>query len=337
MKRITVILLKYILAFSIAIVLLWWSFHSLSAKDVEDIKEALLRAKIAMIIPVVIILLLSHLFRAYRWQQLIEPLGYKTDSFQLLCGVLIGYIANQFIPRAGEIIRCTSISKYNKIPAEKLIGTIVAERAFDMITLLLIGVVTVFLEYDFISSYLYEIINAIQTNLASNGPKRIILLVVFAVFVILLLWIIKKFKEHKFIAVISRIIKGIWHGLTSIKNVKNKPLFIIYTILIWTGYVFATWMGCLALEETAHLALDTGLVMLVFGTFGIIVAPGGLGAYPIAIQKTLVLYQLPETIGLASGWLLWLAQFAVTVIFGSLAYIALKFKYGRNEKHKLHS
>lgn len=328
-RTILLTILKYILAFGIAIVLLWWSFSSLTDKDIADIKDVLRRADYLMVLPVVAVLTLSHIFRALRWQQLILPLGYHAPAFQLFCGIMIGYVANQFIPRAGEIMRCTSISRYNKIPAEKLVGTIVAERAFDMVSLIVITLVTVFLQYNRISSYVHEIGSGIQNAFTSGATGTLIKIAVLLLVVVLGVWLYRKFREHRFAAFFMRVAKGVWHGLISIKDVKNKPLFLIYTILVWICYVFATWMGCLALKETAHLDIDAGLAMLVFGTFGIIVAPGGLGAYPIAIQKTLSFYHIPETIGLASGWLLWLAQFVFNTIIGVLAWFALKVKYGR--------
>jgi uncharacterized membrane protein YbhN (UPF0104 family) len=105
---------------------------------------------------------------------------------------------------------------------------------------------------------------------------------------------------------------------------------------MWLCYALSTWIGCWALEETSHLDFLTGIALLVFGTFGVIVAPGGLGAYPIAIQKTLMLYGLNANIGLAVGWLLWLAQFVFNLIFGSLAYIIITIRNKKNnEEYKL--
>ncbi len=337
MKKILLTLFKYLLAFGIAILLIWWSFKGLTKEDIGFIQSTLGRANYLMLIPVFIILMLSHLFRALRWQQLIEPLGYKPPVFQLLCGVLIGYIANQFIPRAGEIVRCTSISKYNKIPAEKLIGTIVAERAFDLVSLLVITVCTVVLQYDVMQPYVAEIGNAVTVKFQNNAGFRLLVAGIAVTVALTGYFFLKKFKTHKYVQLFKRIVKGVIQGLVSIKDVSNKPLFFINTILLWTCYVMATWLGCFALEETMHLSAAAGLAMLVLGTFGVIVSPGGLGAYPIAIQKTLLLYNIPENIGFASGWLLWIAQFVFVVFFGIIGYVALKLKYRKHESYAAHS
>lgn len=337
MKRIFAIVIKYLLAFSIAIFLLWWSLSGLTDKDIADIKVALGKANYLLLVPVFIVLLLSHFFRALRWRQLIEPMGYRPSPFYLTCGVLIGYIGNQLIPRAGEVLRCTTISRPTKIPAEKLIGTIVAERAFDICCLLLLTAGVFYLEWEYISTYVHEIRDAVTSGFAAKKGKGWIALIVFVILVIIYL-LYKRFRTHKGGGLFIKIVKGLAQGLTSIKNVRNKFLFLLYTVLIWVCYAAATYLGCLALEETAQLGVLPALSLLIFGTFGIIVAPGGLGAYPIAIQKTLVLYGVAGIIGLASGWILWIAQFIFVMLFGTIAWLAVNFaKKKIDEEHVIHT
>ena len=324
MKKIVLYILKYLVGFGIAALLIWWSVHKLTPKDISDIKAALLRARFWLLIPVAIVLLLSHWFRALRWKQLIMPMGHAPSTVRLLCGLLIGYIGNQLVPRAGEILRCTSIAQTEKIPAEKLIGTMVAERAFDMLCLALITLGTVIMEYQYMQSYVTEIYTTLRTNLLTGGAKRWWLLLIAVALITGLVILYKRSSNHKAGKFIRSVMKGLLEGLSSIRIVQNKPLFILNPVLIWRCYGLSTWLGCFALEETGRLPLSTAVTMLVFGTFGIIVAPGGLGAYPIAIQKTLGFYGIGENIGLASGWILWLAQFIFTMISGTIAWFVIQ-------------
>jgi uncharacterized protein (TIRG00374 family) len=336
-KKIIIIIIKYLLAFSIAIFLLWWSLSGLTDKDVSDIQEALKKAKYWLLLPVFLVLLLSHIFRALRWRQLITPMGYNPSPFHLTCGVLIGYIGNQLIPRAGEVLRCTSISKPTRVPPEKLIGTIVAERAFDICCLIPITIGVFYHEWDHISVYAHEIGHAISSGIAARKGKGWIALIIIA-FILLIYLLYRRYKTHKVGGFLVKVFKGLAQGLTSIKNVKNKFLFLLYTVCIWLCYASATYLGCFALEETSHLGVSAAFSLLIFGTFGIIVAPGGLGAYPLAIQKTLVLYGIADIIGLASGWLLWIAQFIFTVIFGTIAWIAINIaKKKIDEEYLIHT
>ncbi len=333
MKRILTIVVKYVLAFGLAIFLLWWSLSDLNDQKIAEIKAAMKEAKYLLLFPTFIVLLLSHIFRALRWKQLIAPMGYNPSVFHLTCGILIGYIGNQLIPRAGEVLRCTTISKPTKVPPEKLIGTIVAERAFDICCLLLITIGVFYHESSYISTYAHEIKSAMASGIANKKGKGWIALGVIA-FILLIYLLYRRYKTHKVGGFLVKVFKGMAQGLLSIKNVKNKFLFLVYTIGIWVCYAACTYIGCLALEDTAHLGVFAALAMLVFGTFGIIVAPGGLGAYPIAIQKTLVLYGVTEAIGLASGWLLWIAQFLFTITFGTIAWLAVNFAKKKTDEER---
>ena len=336
MKRALLYLLKYLVGFGIAGLLIWLSFRQLSDQDLTDIKEALLRARFWLLLPVFFILFLSHWFRARRWQQLITPLGHKPSVAQLLCSLFIGYIGNQLIPRAGEIIRCTTVAKISKIPAEKVIGTMVAERAFDVVCLAIITTATFFIEYKYIESYVRDITRAAGNGM--SGGKQWWLLLITALVISGGIWLVRKGRKQKWAQFLVRVWHGLLEGLSSINKVENKPLFLLNTLLIWVCYILSTWLGCFALVETEHLPITTAVAMLVFGTFGIIVAPGGLGAYPIAIQKTLELYGLSNTIGLATGWILWLAQFFFTIIFGLGAYLLINyFKQPLHEKQSVHT
>lgn len=338
MRRAFLYFLKYVVGFGIAGLLIWLSLGKLSDKDLTDIKEALLRARFWLLLPVFVILFGSHWFRARRWQQLITPLGYRPTVSQLLCSLFIGYLGNQVIPRAGEIIRCTTVARTSRVPAEKVIGTMVAERAFDVICLALITGATLLIEYRYIESYMNDIFSAISSGFASGGPRRWFTIGISALLIAILVWIVKKGKRSKQGQFLARVGKGLWEGLSSIKKVENKPLFLLNTLLIWTCYILSTWLGCFALQETEHLSVTTAIAMLVFGTFGIIVAPGGLGAYPLAIQKTLELYGLNSNIGLAAGWILWIAQFAFTIVFGLGAYILINYlKQPSHEKQSVHT
>jgi uncharacterized protein (TIRG00374 family) len=337
MKKLLGQFVKYILVFGISGFLIWWSLHGLTATDRADIKASILRANYYFLVPVIMLLLLSNWFRSLRWRQIIEPLGYKPPVFDLLCGLLLGYLTNQVIPRAGEIVRCTVISREEKIPLEKLIGTVIIERSLDVVCLFLLALGVFLMEYEYINTYIIDILHAIKSNLQHGVQSRtfvfVLITLVIAFFCIYLL----ARKNVKWTNFFSRIFGGVWEGLVSIRKVNNKFLFIVYTILIWACYSIAVWIGCFAMHETTHLKLSTAVALLVSGSFGIILTPGGLGAYPYAIQKTLYFYGIHKNIAIAFGWMLWLIQFLFTITFGLLAYIALNERNKKNEKRRINS
>ncbi len=80
----------------------------------------------------------SHLSRAFRWNYLLSPLGYRPNFVMRVLTVMISYFSNLGIPRSGEILRATALATYANVPFEKSFGTIVTERIIDLILLLLL-------------------------------------------------------------------------------------------------------------------------------------------------------------------------------------------------------
>ena len=145
-----------ILPILLGVVLIWFSISKLSDEDIKVIKESFQTANYWWVGFSLVLGILSHISRAYRWQYLLEPLGYKPRFANNIMAVLVGYLVNLTIPRAGEIARATAISKYEKIPFEKAFGTIVSERIADVIMLLSIIGTAFFLQTKLLSSYLFK-------------------------------------------------------------------------------------------------------------------------------------------------------------------------------------
>jgi uncharacterized protein (TIRG00374 family) len=337
MKKLYPVILKYVIVFGIIGLLIWLSFRHFTPKNWDDMLGALQRARYLLLLPVFILLMLSHYFRSLRWQQLIEPMGYHPPLFDLLCALLTGYLTNQFLPRGGEVVRCTVITRKHKIPVEKLIGTIITERAVDVLCLLIVGISIFFIQYSLLSAYTHNLLFPPAHTPREQGRHIRWAVVVIAVAVLLAIIITIRILLKKFPTFFKKIFRGFSEGFLSIKKMRSKWKFIAYTALMWTCYIFSTWIGCFAMQETEHLSLATGVVLLFAGTLGIIVTPGGVAAYPIAIQSALLLYDINEDIGLAFGWLLWASQFVFTLVFGTLAYIAINFRKRSYEKHSIRS
>lgn len=337
MKKAYPVILKYLIVFGIIVLLVWLSFHKVSVKDKNDMLRAFQHAKYILLLPVFVLLLLSHYFRSLRWKQLIEPMGYNPPVFDLLCGLLVGYLANQFIPRGGEIIRCTFVARQRKIPLEKLIGTIITERAVDVICLVVLGLAVFFFQYAFLSLNVKNAVLMIGDKFNNGSRLQHWIMALSIIAALLVIVFIIKYIKKRFSVFFAKLFRGFKEGFLSIKKLQSKGRFIIYTLLMWACYIFSTWIGCFAMEETVNLNLGTGISMLFAGTLGIILTPGGIAAYPYAIQQTVVFYGINEGAGKALGWLLWGAQFIFTVFFGTLAYIAINLRKKRYEKHGVRS
>ena len=199
---------------------------------------------------------MSHISRSYRWKFLINPLGYKLGFINSVLAVFSAYLINYTIPRAGDLARATMISKYEKIPLEKTLGTIVAERAVDIICIIVIICIGLIIEFQKISEELI--------NLTQNTEISTILIYVVAIF--LLLFISNRvLKKSKYYKSLSNFFFGIIEGLTVIFKMKNRNLFIFHSIFIWLMYILMFWATSKAFVDL-HEVTFFQLILMHFGS-----------------------------------------------------------------------
>lgn len=325
-KRLRTIL-QYIFFLGFGIFLVWWSVKDLTRNDKSQIRAALETARYWLLLPVFGILFLSHFIRAIRWKLLIEPLGYKPSTTNTLFAVFIGYLANQAVPRLGEVLKCTMLSKYEKIPADKLIGTIILERVIDAITLLIVFGITLAIQPDIYSQLVDTIFHTKKGDSHKTISSTLVLIIVAAIiFIALAAWMIKKKKNFSdLIALFKKIASSIWQGLNSVRHLKRRWFFVFLTISMWALYLAGGYIGFMALKETQHYGINEAFTVLSAGSVGMIVTPGGIGAYAYLLQKTMEVYGLNEGIALAFGWILWLAQTTVILIGGLVSFVAIPY------------
>jgi glycosyltransferase 2 family protein len=326
MKKTFLAVLQYAFFASLAVFFVWLSLRGMDHEKWEELKRAMDHAHYWLLVPVFSLLLVGHWLRALRWRQLMEPMGYTPSRLNTFFAVMIGYFVNLGAPRVGEVIKCTILARYEKVPAQKLVGTIVAERAFDVICLAIVFGLTFIFQFDIVSSLVHDYIYPLfQNKNGGTAYKKIILLAVgLIVFLVILKIVFSRFAHINIVQKIRDILTGVWHGLISVRALKNKPLFFFYTIGIWFMYLLSTWCGFFAIDATSHLSLADALTVLAMGSVGMILSPGGIGAYALLVMNTVALYHIPkEPYGQALGWLLWFGQFLSFVIFGVISFILL--------------
>jgi len=140
---------KYIFFLGLGFFLVWWQFDKMTALQKSQFGESLHYANYWLLIPIIVLALLSHLSRAVRWKLLMEPMGYKPSIANTFYSLMSGYLLNTFLPRAGEVLRCSLLSRYEKIPMNKLIGTVLVERTFDLSCYVIFIVITILMLINF--------------------------------------------------------------------------------------------------------------------------------------------------------------------------------------------
>lgn len=283
------------------------------------------------ILPVVVISFLSHYFRALRWRLLLQSIKPSTNIINITFAVLVGYLANTLIPRLGEVAKCTILAKYEHVPVDKLVGTVIAERAFDLICFFILIGLTLILQFDIVAPFAHDIYH--KMFLDTNGGflwNRILIFLSMAVLgMVLFILIYKKIKVSK----AGKIIQGIIEGLKTIGRLNNKFQFILYTFLIWLMYLLVSIFVFYAIPETAHISPLAGLSVITFGSIAMMLTPGGIGAFPVIIAQVLLLYGISEGVGQAYGWINWALQTIIVIALGlfSLTFIPI---YNRNKQHE---
>jgi hypothetical protein len=270
--------------------------------------------------------LMSHVLRSLRWRMMLQPLGYNPKAYNTFFAVMIMYMANMAFPRLGELLRCTFITRYEKIPVEKTIGTMLTERLMDMICLLVLGVIMITTQYSIILNYFKSeyLSNPAATNYFTT-PKILLGIVAVVVFILLAYFLFKYISSgtSTLIVKIRSIIRGLVDGIISVKNIQNKPLFLFYTVSIWLCYALTIFFCFKAVPETSMNGMGAAITCLFFGSLAIVAVQGGLGIYPIVVSKILLLYGTNESIGYAYGWLSWVIQTVLVLVIGFISMILM--------------
>ncbi len=326
MKQRILTALQYIIFLGGGIFLIWWQFKDMTAAEKEEFYNAFTHANYWLLIPVAIMSLLSHLSRAMRWKLLMEPLGYKPALKNLFSVTMVGYLANAAVPRLGEILKCTFLARYEKLKADKLVGTILVERTFDFICYLAFIAITVLLQADVIGGAVKERFTEI-----ANAPgmpvwvKLLLLAGILTAVVWLIRLLIKKYPQNKILLKTGGIIKGLGQGFATIKNLKKRRLFLAHTVFIWAMYLLQVYVGFSAMEGTEHLSIKAAFSVLTLATLAMIATPGGIGVFPVFVLKTLSIYHIAEELGKAFGWLIWGASTSIVIIAGFSCLLLLPY------------
>ena len=305
--------LKNLLPIFVGVFCIYYSFKDISF---SEFKEYFTKINYLWVFVGIFLGALSHISRSYRWKFLIEPLGYKLGFINSVLTVFSAYLINYTVPRAGDIARGTMISKYENIPFEKAIGTIVAERAVDVLCILIIILIGLIIEFDKISNKLIDFVE-------ESDFSTVLLSVLIAVIVTATVYfVIKRFKFYK---KIKSFLSGLIDGITIIFKMKNRNQFIFHSIFIWLMYVLMFYFTSKAFIDLNQVTFFQLTISFTLAALSIMLSNRGIGIYPLAVEESLGWYGVQSATGLAFGWVMWLSQTLMVVIFGGLSLFVLPF------------
>lgn len=298
----------------IGISIVYYQFTTLTSEEIEKIKLSFQKANYFYIFLSLVIAMIGHWSRAYRWKFALNHLGFYPKFYNSFLTVLVSYFVNLTVPRSGEISRAVLIKKYEEIPFDKAFGTIVAERIIDFLIFLLFVIIGFVFQYETLNQFL----------VTNNVSFQSIILFSIAMFVLgivfLLIWI---YAEWSIILKLKKKFEGLLIGMKTVLEMKNKWYYIFHSFFIWFCYLAMFYIAIFALQETSVISFDIIIMGFIFGSLAIGFSNGGLGAYPFSIALIFSLYGISNDVGTAFGWLVWTSQTVLTIFSGILSFLLL--------------
>lgn len=325
-------ILKFVVFLGIGIFFIYWFLLKLDAEEKAAIWQSFLSARWGWVWGVMAISLMSHFVRALRWRLLFKPLKHSPTVNNTFGAVMVTYLANLAVPRLGEVMRCAMLRTSEKIPMEKSLGTVVTERIIDMLMFVVIVLLGFLLMFSSVKDFIYDSLSqkfSSLPTLAGIAAAGVILLAIL--FVVYKLFHDKLMKFSLYRKGVE-MLQGCVDGVKSILHLgpKSTLLFLLYSLIIYFLYIAGGWVILNAFADTEQLGFQTAFVIYLFGSVGMMISQGGLGAYPVLVWQALALYGIGESTGLACGWLLWGSQQVVVLAIGLvyLVYFSLLKKKG---------
>jgi len=268
-------IIKYLLSISLTIIIIYFLFKH---QDPVTLVNELRKVDFNWIILSMIFGALAYVSRGLRWKIMLEAIDYKTSNINNIAAVSIGYFTNLFVPRAGEITRCTALNQKEKIPLNKLFGTIIVERVIDFMALIFLLLFTLISQHKIIKDFYLAIKN--QNNETFSQKKTLLVFVSFITLILIIFLCKKQIKKLSFYNKIKQFMEGLKEGFKSVGNIKNKTHFWIHTFIIWLMYFLMTYVCFFSMSETNNLSLIDAVFILVLGGIGMVIpTPGGIGSY----------------------------------------------------------
>lgn len=309
-------ILKYVISAVIAAVLLWFSF-----RDVEwtQFAEGLKSCRWSLIALSMAAGSFAFWLRGLRWRQLLLPIAPETKRITTFDGVNIGNISNFVFPRIGEFVRCGVIVRRTSATYDKVLGTVVLERGWELLVMLLMLAIVVVARFErFGSFFIEEIWEPMSQKFNMWWMVTIVLLLMAGV-----LYLIRRYRgTNPFCSKVWRIFRGLAQGFLSCLHMEKKWMFFAYTLMIWMCYWFMAACSMWATPFLSQLDVVDALFLSLVGGLGFAVpVPGGIGAFHFIIGLALsAVYGIPMETGIIYATISHTSQAITQIFFGALSY-----------------
>lgn len=313
--------------------LLWLSLRGLNVGDGENkadfIWKAWQQSNKTWLLMMAGVAFISHIMRAERWRMLLIPTGNRVKLSNSFFSLMIGYLVNLAVPRGGEVSRCYNLYKLEDTPVETSFGTVVVERIVDVLCLLLIIIIAFFAEWNKLMEFLTSL-NIGSGDSGFNIPWWIYAGLAGLIGLIVLAYLFRKNEK------LLKIFHGFKEGLMSVFQLKNKSLFVFYSLGIWFLYFLMSYCVIMAFDTTNSLGISAVLTLFALGAIAMAAPlPGGTGSYHTIVPLGLVmLYHLPKADAIAFVFIFHAWQ-TLTMIVGGVVSLIISYWLIRWKKQPL--
>lgn len=323
MKHLLKIILQILLPFVLGLGILWWMYRGTDWSDfghyvLHEMNWWWMLLSLAFGI-------LPQMARAWRWKMALEPLGEHPRRTSCTDAIFMSYAASLVIPRVGEVTRCGTLKTSDGVSFTKSLGTVVTERLVDSLLMLLFTGIAFLLQLPMFLRFLKET----NTNLGDllhrfTGTGYI---VTFICLIAALIAGVVAIRRFSFFKKGRDMLRDMWEGILSLRKVRNLPLYLFYSVLIWVGYFLHFYIAFFCFDFTAHLSVGAAFLIFCVGTFAVLVpTPNGAGPWHFAVKTMLVLYGVAETPAIMFALTVHTIQTALVVLLGAFGWARINSK-----------
>ena len=265
---------------------------------------------------------LPQLFRAWRWRMALKPLGEQPRARVCADAIFLSYASSLVVPRIGEVARCGTLKKYDGVSFSKSLGTVLTERLVDSVMVILLTAVAVLSQLPVLLQFLRTTGMSLDQVLGRFTGTGYVVTALCAVAVLGFGYYL--FKNLSFFSKSREIARNIWTGIRSLRDVKNLPLYLFYSLGIWVGYYLHFYIAFFCFDFTCGINPVAAFLIFCVGTFAVLVpTPNGAGPWHFAVKTMLILYGVAEPQAILFALVVHTIQTMEVVLLGAYGWADL--------------
>ncbi len=338
MKKAASYLIKYGIPLAIGVGLMYFLYKNVNITSMMDTLKT--DVNYWWFLPVALVSIMSHIFRALRWRLQLKAIDVKPSFSAVLNSIFGTYFVNLVFPRLGEVWRCGYIANRQKASVTQVMGSMVADRLTDTVTVLALTLVTFLLAQGAFGKF-FDTYPQMKESFMSVASNPLVWMGT-AIAIIAIGWLLVMKTDNKIINKIQLMARNLWEGFAAITRMDGKWWFLLLTILIWGCYFLQLYLACQAFTFTSPLSVIAVLVMFVLSSIGMgVPTNGGLGSWHVAIIFALSLYGVgvfsPSNFdprASAFAMLVWGFQTVLLIVLGIYAFASMTIDRNRIESGK---